>query len=321
MKKTERLWAIGQGRVEFRSADLPPLAPGQVLLETLCSAISPGTELALIHEKPGTPGVYPASLGYSACCRILARAEDVAGLEIGQRVACQSPHASYHVCEAGRCVPVPEAVSDTDATIYRLAAIALQGVRKAQVELGSRVAVQGLGPIGNLAGQLCRANGACHVAGVDPLDWRRQLALEAGFDAALAPGEAASGEGFDRVIEATGIPGAIPAAFQMAARRGVVVLLGSPRGETEKVDFYRDVHKKGLTIVGAHEFVRPAVDDHRDFWTSKRDNEVILQLMAAQRIRHEVVISDVIKAREAPSAYARLASGTEHLLTVVLQWR
>lgn len=85
-------------------------------------------------------------------------------LEVGQRVACKIRHAAHAIVEAGRCIPIPDGVSNQDASIYRLISIVMQGIHKAQVQLGWEVAVLGLGSIGNLAGQVARAAGSTQIS-------------------------------------------------------------------------------------------------------------------------------------------------------------
>lgn len=326
--RARRVVASARGRVELEAFRLPPPAPDQVLIETSHTAISPGTELAFLHHLAGTPGDYPLALGYSGCGRVLDVGAAVTTLERGRRVACNLPHASHGLIAAADCHPLPDDLDDVAASAFRLASIALQGVRKAEVELGSRVAVVGLGPIGVLAGGLAGASGALQVVGVDPLDWRRRLALDVGFDAVAASAEEAAplvspvgghDGGFDSVIEASGAPDAVPLAFRLAARRGRVVLLGSTRGLSDGVDFYRDVHRRGLTVVGAHERNRAPSDDlHARI--ERHDDALALALMAAGRLRLHPLVSEVLPAADAATAYARLADRAERLMLVALRW-
>ena len=147
-------------------------------------------------------------------------------LEVGQRVACKIRHAAHAIVEAGRCIPIPDGVSNQDASIYRLISIVMQGIHKAQVQLGWEVAVLGLGSIGNLAGQVARAAGSTHVHGFDPVGWRRDLALQSGFDAVSDSTEIGTlTDRFQAVIEATGVAEVVPSSFHLAARLGHVVLL------------------------------------------------------------------------------------------------
>ena len=122
------------------------------------------------------------------------------------------------------------------------------------------------------------------------------------------------------VIEATGAPQAIPEAFALAARMGHVILLGSTRGETESVNFYRDVHKKGLVVIGAHDATRPKQDDHLYYCTHDADAQTVLKLLAAGRVSTDPLISDVVPYANAADAYQRLHARETGLMTIVLEW-
>lgn len=320
--RSRRVVIVGKDEVALRDVDLPAMGSGDVLVETLYSTISPGTELANVQLKPNTSGKYPLYPGYSACCRILEKGKDVANIQVGQLAACKSSHASHTVIPATRCRPIPENLAHEEASVFRLASISLQGVRKSQIQLGQEVAVVGLGPIGLLAAQLARAAGATYVEGIDVVDWRRELSLKCGLDAVAASAEAPVWrEGFHAVIESTGVPEVLPASFRLARKLGTVALLGCPRGVTDGVNFYSDVQKKGITIVSAHEATRPAQDDYKEYCTHQTDETTVLKLMAAGRIQVRPLISDIIPASKAPSAYERLAKRQEQLMLVVLKWK
>ena len=308
--------------------DNPP-GPGQVLVEAICSVISPGTELAFLHARPNTTGKFPASSGYCMCGRIIGKGAGTKSLDEKQVVAVGSSHASAQVVAANDCCPIPTGMPPARAAAFMVVAIALQAVRKGQIQLGDSVAVLGLGLIGNLAAQWARTAGAASVVGVDPVAWRRDLAIECGLDEARAssqdllehlPDHPVRGQGFDVVIEATGLPDPINDAFHLARQLGRVVLLGSTRGDTGSVNFYRDVHKKGLTVVGAHNSIRPGHDDVGHLHTLRSDQLTSLDLIAAGRIQIDPLISDTVPALEAPKAYERLTAQDEPLMTIALNW-
>lgn len=313
------------GEVAFETIDLPELGAHQVLVEMISSVISPGTELAWLHAQPNTPKKFPMRIAYCSCSRVIRVGDDVTALKEGQIVAHQSLHASALVLEADRCLPVPEGVRPEEAAASPLIAIALQGIRKSQVTIGESVAVFGLGPIGNLAGQLARICGAIRVVGIDPDPWRCDLALECGFDEArtelLPAGQPnRDEEGYEVVIEASGIPAAVKNAVQAASQFGRVVLLGSTRGSVEEIDVYTLIHKKGLTIIGAHNARRPAVDNMFTVKTMQTDRSISLSLLVQGRIKVLPLISDQVPATEAPEAYQRLWARRENLATIALDW-
>jgi L-iditol 2-dehydrogenase len=319
------------GRAELQEFTPPPPKPGEVLIRTEVTLISPGTERAFFLGLPNAQARFPYYPGYSNVGRVIALGEpgpvgiDVA---VGDRVASSGGHASHVVARAERCWKVPEALAPAEAIYFSLAAIAMQGVRKARVELGEPVVVLGLGLIGNLALQLARLQGGLPAVGLDPDAGRREIASAVGADVCYDPSaeettaalEAATGgRGPAVVIEATGHPAAVNDAFARAGFHARVVLLASTRGTTE-TNFYRDVHRKGLTVLGAHAIVVPPRDSSPGYWTLGDDTRTVLRLLAAGRLRVGPLTSELFPWREAPRAYEQLASWRKDVLGMILQW-
>lgn len=302
----------GQARLEERA--IPAIGPSQLLVRTRVSLISPGTERAWFLGMPNTPGTYPQNTGYSNIGTVEAAGSEVAGVAAGQRVSTAAHHAAYVVVDADKAVPVPDGLADERAAFFNLTSIALQGVRKARLEIGEPVVVIGAGLIGLLATQLARIGGGLPVISVDRDSQRLKFARAIGADAALIadgdlPGAVmshTSGDGAAVVIEATGTPQAILTAFGLARFGGRVVLLGSTRGETERVNFYADVHKKGLTVVGAHNSARPMKESAAGWWTERDDQRVALELLAHDRLAVERLITHRYRWHDAVAAYELL---------------
>jgi polar amino acid transport system substrate-binding protein len=208
----------------------PALQRGRVLVRTVASLISAGTERAsvelaskgLLTEARQRPDLVKAvvakvksegllntfasvrdkmaasqSLGYSAAGIVTSVAEDVTEFHIGDRVACAgvgfASHAEVLSVPKNLCVHLPEQVSFEAGAFGTLGAIALQGVRLAEPTLGESVVVIGLGLVGQLTVQLLKANG-CRVFGLDLDPARVSLALELGADRAVVSGEEAAAE-------------------------------------------------------------------------------------------------------------------------------
>ncbi|RLF02700.1 MAG: hypothetical protein DRK00_09695, partial [Thermoprotei archaeon] len=281
---------------------------GEVLVETLYTVISPGTETAFLLGLPNTPRRYPMYPGYSNVGIVVSGQ----GFSKGELVASPSPHASHVLVRPEDVVKVPDGVRPDHATFFNLISIALQGVRRAQLEIGESVVVLGLGVVGQLALQLSMLSGAMPVIGVDLYDYRCRVARELGADYAVNPlredvvkvvKSATGGRGADVVIEATGNPEAIPLALRLAAEYGRVIILGSPRGATREVDFYTYVHRKGLMVIGAHNSLRPRVDSCKGWRTAREDWELALKLLSRGRINVGKLISARLSYREAARAY------------------
>jgi predicted dehydrogenase/threonine dehydrogenase-like Zn-dependent dehydrogenase len=218
------------GRPFVGEVPVPALQRGRVLVRTVASLISAGTERAavelvskgLMQEARQRPDLVKAvvakvknegllntfasvrdkmaasqALGYSASGIVAAVAEDVSEFQVGDRVACAgvgyASHAEVLSVPKNLCVHLPEGVSFESGAYGTLGAIALQGVRLAEPTLGESVVVIGLGLVGQLTVQLLKANG-CRVFGLDLDESRVALALELGADKASVSSEASPKE-------------------------------------------------------------------------------------------------------------------------------
>jgi 2-desacetyl-2-hydroxyethyl bacteriochlorophyllide A dehydrogenase len=331
MKGPKRIVWPEKGRAALEPFDLAKPGDDEMLIETEYTLISPGTELAFLNALPNTPGLYPQYPGYNNVGRIVELGPHVTGFAEGDRVASAAKHASMATVPASRVTDVPAGLEPEKAVYHNMVAISLQAVRKAQIELGESVLVLGQGIIGNLALQLARLSGGLPVIGTDLVDRRLGLARECGADLAVNPHvedlktrlmELYGRDSVDVVLDATGVPQVIPDALDFAGYRGRVVLLASTRGETERVNFYRDVHKKGLIIIGAHNNIRPKGEEStRGYWTAQDDAAVALRLMAAGRLKVAPLTTDVLRAEEAPAAYDLLVHARDEHLGVLLDWQ
>lgn len=220
-------------------------------------------------------------------------------------------------------------MSEEQAAFFNLITITLQGVRKARVELGEPVVVLGAGLIGLLAMRLAKLCGALPAICVDKDERRLEFARQFGADAVLAADDKlpevlqrlCEPSGASVVIEATGSPQAIVQAFSLTRRLGRVILLGSTRGETERVNFYRDVHQKGLTVVGAHNSTRPPQDSHPGWWSMRDDFRVSLKLLATRRLELQSLITHRFPWQQIPQAYELLSQWDGNAQGMLLDWR
>ena len=217
---------LRDGRIEVLEVPPPQLRAEGVLVDVRASLVSAGTERKKVEtgrqtllgkarsrpdqvrqvlEKARRDGVadtvqavrarleQPSPLGYSAAGIVLAAGERVSDLVPGDRVACAgagyASHAEIDYVPANLAVPVPDGVELEHAAFATVGSIALHGVRQADVRVGERVAVIGLGLVGQLAGQILRASG-CRVVGVDlDAEHVRRAAATGAADVAFPRGD------------------------------------------------------------------------------------------------------------------------------------
>ncbi len=328
MIKGQRAVVLAPGKVALEQFALPPPPPGQVLLRARRTLISPGTERAFFLSLENTNASYPLYPGYSFAGEVIACGADVSALRVGDAVLCAAPHASHALVPAGSCLKAPPDLPADEAVFFNLMAIAMQGVRKARLELGESVAVLGAGLIGILSLRLAQLAGGLPVISMDLDAQRLELARALGADATVLGGEGSGaalrrllhGAGADVIIEATGAPAALAAALQLAADKGRVILLGSPRGAAQNINFYPDLHRRGLMLIGAHEITRPLREDSPGYWTQRREHRVCRELLARRRVQPRPLITHTYPWRDFPQAYAHLKNWDRAAMGILIQW-
>jgi (R,R)-butanediol dehydrogenase / meso-butanediol dehydrogenase / diacetyl reductase len=174
--------------------------------------------------------------------------------------------AEYLLADASTCVAVPPDVPVDVAAFTEPASVAVRALRKAGDLTAARVAVVGLGTIGNLVVQLTASTGASVIHGIDPSPIRRALATHATSLAdpqsvhpgtvSLPPGNrldslpsALSPDGFDVVIECAGTQAAVTSAIELARQGGTVVLVGTGADQLQLP--VRDVVLREKRILGS----------------------------------------------------------------------
>lgn len=320
---------LERGVADVRPCEMPSAGPGELVIRALVSLISPGTERAFLLGLANTPDRYPQKTGYSHIGEVVEVGAGVEGWAVGDRVASRANHRLFVSMPVSNCNRIPSGLTNERAAFFRLTSIAMQGVRKARIELGEPVAVIGCGPVGLLAAQLARLNGGLPVVSIDKDARRLAFAQDFDLDAALPADDDlkealrahCSGDDPALVIDATGHPEAIPAAFDLARSGGRVLLLASTRGDTEAVNFYRDVHIKGLTVIGAHESTRPRLDSAPGWWTHQADENTALRLLAGGRLIVDPITTHRFAWHNAAAAYAMLARWEPEMMGTLLDWQ
>ena len=320
-------------RVEFLDLEIAHLEPyeflgpgaGEVLVDTRCTVVSPGTETAVLCGLPGVPrGMFPFPPGYSAVGTVRRVGSGVPGIRVGQRVAGRLSHASCGVMSTVSLFAVPDDVTDEAAAFIELGIITLQGIRRARIAPGDRVAVVGQGMLGQLSNRLARACGASWVTGVASSRNRAGRALtNRHVDAFVALKEqpTLSDIGADVVIEAVGTPGAVLTAMECARDGGTVVLLGSARGLGRNINVFAAAQQRGLTLVGAHISVLPDRDISPTRYTYGEEGRLFFELLRTRRLEVADLITWRAKPSECNAVYEVLARGGDHHVGILFDWR
>jgi predicted dehydrogenase/threonine dehydrogenase-like Zn-dependent dehydrogenase len=361
------LQQVDSGKTLVRELPAPRCGSAEVLIANHASLVSAGTEKMVVElarksllgkarERPDQvrrvlqklrdDGVLdtvrqvrakladPVALGYSSAGVVLEVGREVRHLRTGDRVASNGPHAGVVAVSQNLVTRIPHDLPFEEACYGVIGAIALQGVRLAQVGVGDRVAVIGLGLIGQIAVRLLRAAG-CTVIGTDLDEWKCRLASEAGA-------EAGSRDLFiSTVLERTGRHGAdavliaastasnepLELAAIAARKKARIVAVGAVGLNVPRREFY----PKELELIvscsyGPGRYDTEYEERGRDYpypyvrWTEQRNIEAVLEQIAEKRIDVARLTTHTFDINEAERAYQLIESNAEPYLGIVLTY-
>ncbi len=218
--------------------EIPELKSEQVLVKTLCTLISTGTEVKVFngardYDQMGDD--YPIRYGYSHVGTVLAVGDDNNQNLIGKRVFTFSPHNTYTVADAASIVLVPDDISPLDAVFLPSVETAVSLVMDTQPVLGEQVAVIGAGLIGLLATSVLKYGLNSDVTAIDISDIRLQNAQHFfsldGCIRTYNPTRGSPKENkFDKIIECSGSFNGLQTAIN-AVKKGGSITIGSWYGE------------------------------------------------------------------------------------------
>jgi len=363
------------GEVAVVNVPVPKLLAGCVLVRIAASLVSPGTERAssdfarknLLQKAKARPDLVrevlsklrrdglmstvaavrgrldqPSLLGYSSAGQVVAVGEGVADINLGDHVACAGAGHAIHGEFA--CVPrlLVARISDPiiraeDAAFTTMGAIALHGVRTADVKLADVVAVIGLGLLGQLTVQILKAAG-CRVVATDIVGERVELARACGADAASLSSlefhdlcmRHSAGRGVDSVLITAETPNSdvVNFAAEIARDRGIVVAVGAVGMDIQRRLFYeKELDFRISRSYGPGRYDSAYEQKGIDYpigyvrWTETRNMEAFLQLLAERKIRPEVLVTHRFPIEQAEGAYELITGRTaEAFLGVIITY-
>jgi predicted dehydrogenase len=348
--------SLRTGSTDLVEVPVPRCGKGEVLIKSRVSLISAGTERMLLKfgksgffgkarqqpdkikqviSKAKTDGLYKTfeavnlklnssiPMGYSNVGVVDEVGADVFGYSIGDRVVSNGHHAEMIISTPNLMALIPDSVSDEAASFTVVGAIALHAVRLADITIGERVAVVGLGLVGLMAIQILRAHG-CQVIGFDYDEQKLELARDFGASVVNLSNHAtgveqamsfSEGLGVDAVFVATSTNENAPIrnAAAMSRQRGRIILVGTAGLNFSRDDFYKKELKFQVSCSygpGRYDVNYEAGGQDYPYayvrWTEQRNFTAVLQLMADGKIDVSNLITSRIEFENAASAYRLL---------------
>lgn len=329
------LYGKGDLRLETEEFD-KPLAPDEILIQTIVSALSTGTDLGnYLGDSTYVPGAptYPRWVGYSNVGEVVRTGDAVHSVQRGDRVFTAKPHRSGFVAtERDLMVKIPVGLAPEEASLVYLTNLGLAALRQARYETGENVVVAGLGVIGLCTVALAQAMGA-KVVGIANSEIRAGAALQMGAQACFLSGapdlvpslkSIFHGSEADIVISTSNSWESYFECLDVVRFGGRVSLLGFP-GRAQPMPTRnpldpRPLYEKQLTLLGAG--YSPAAEcELRDLRFNRRRNlEYILDLMASRRMNVGPLITHKLPYPRMREAYELARAHSKELVAAVFDW-
>jgi Zn-dependent alcohol dehydrogenase len=321
-RQARAFWLRSPGQGEIRSVTLAPPRVDEVLVRTLFSGVSRGTETLVFRggvppsqyasmRAPFQEGDFPGPVKYGYLNVGVVEAGPPALL--GRTVFSLYPHQTRYVVPAGAVVPVPDAVPPARAVLAGTVETAVNALWDAAPLVGDRIAVVGAGMVGcSVAGVLARFPGVrVQLVDVDPA--RAVVAGAFGVEFAL-PGDATAG--CDLVVHASATSDGLARSLELLAPEGTVIELSWYGDRRVSVPLGEDFHSRRLTIrstqVGS---IAPARRERRSF-----ADRLALALELLTDPAFDALISGECDFDELPGVLAQLASGERPALCHLVRY-
>ncbi len=365
---------IKKGKVLPEQVPAPNVSEGAVLIKVVNSCISAGTELSAVSsssqslirkalEQPekvkkmlnmarseGISSVIAKikgkleeskPIGYSLSGIVIGTGKGVTRFRIGDKVAAagagRANHAEFVDVPENLVVKMPEKIDYSAASSVAIGAIAMQGVRRANLQIGEFCVVLGTGILGLLTVQMLKASGI-RVIAIDLDEHRLELSAKLGAELTVNAGNEnpveivnnyTGGYGADCVIftAATHSSEPLSQAFRMCRRKGKVVLVGVAGMQINREDMYaKELDFQISTSYGPGRYDNNYEEKGLDYpyayvrWTEGRNMSEYLRLIANKQISLDKIIEKVFPISEVQSAFEALNNSANRPLMIVLDY-
>jgi 2-desacetyl-2-hydroxyethyl bacteriochlorophyllide A dehydrogenase len=332
------LYFTGPREVDLEPTTVDP-TPDEVVVETRVSAVSAGTELLIYRDEvpADVPAdetldalegdlTYPVRYGYAAVGEVAETGGRVDDDWLGRSVFGFNPHESRFAARPESLLSVPEGVTDAEMAMYPSAETATSLVLDGRPRLDERVVVFGAGVIGLCTVGVLSAFPLERLVAVDPVESRRERAVEMGADRAVSPDEveaavgdttvAGDADGADLVYELSGQPEALDDAIDAAGYDSRVVV-GSWYGQKDAtLELGTDFHRDRVSVESSQ--VSTLAPETTGRWTKDRRRDAALSRLGDLDV--ESLVTHRVPFREAPEAYELLDADPESALQVLLTY-
>ena len=322
-------------RVEVRQVSLPPLAQGQVLVETICSAISPGTEMLVYrgqfpkdladrHDTLSSELHYPLAYGYACVGRVIKISKEMRHRWLDRLVFAFQPHTSHFITTPDTLLPLPEKIPPETACFLPNMETAVNLVQDTAPILGEQGLIFGQGIVGLLTTALLAEFPLASLITCDCYPFRRDASLTLGVSATLDPNAAGFREqvcallpsGADFSLEISGASAALDDAIALTGFSGRVVI-GSWYGEKKApLNLGSSFHRSRIKLISSQ--VSTIAPELRGRWDKARRFKVTWD--ALERVQPQKWITHRFPLERAREVYHLVDQSPEETIQVMFDY-
>lgn len=332
--KRAALFFTAPGQVSIQEKTLPPLENSQLLVQSLVSAISPGTELLIYRgEFPANLPVdenipalqnefsYPLQYGYATVGRVIDTGPEADTSWKGRLVFAFQPHASHFVSRPAELIPIPAELSPEEAAFLPNMETAVNFVMDGKPLLGEHVTVFGQGIVGLLTTALLAQHPLGSLVTLDRYSFRQRASLDSGASASFDPQSAdlmadlaaLQPDGADLSYELSGSPAALEQAIEVTGYAGRVVV-GSWYGKKRvNLDLGGRFHRSRIRLISSQ--VSSLAPEFSGRWSKERRFSIAWKMI--QQLRPSRWVSHRFPLEEAERAFHLLDSSPGEALQVL----
>jgi 2-desacetyl-2-hydroxyethyl bacteriochlorophyllide A dehydrogenase len=329
---------------EVTVAEEPLLSPAedQVLIRTICSAISPGTEMLVYRGQwpdhipidesiPSLAGKfhYPLKYGYATVGRVVEIGGKVPSTWNNRLIFSFHPHESHFLASPNELIPVPENLTPEQAAFLPNMETAVSFLMDGGPIIGDQVVVLGQGVVGLLTTSLLARMPLTRLLTVDGFAARREQSLNLGAHAVFDPkdpdvaaklreelAQSETSGRSDLTYELSGNPAALDLALEVTGFSGRIVIGSWYGGKKASVDLGGFFHRGRLRISSSQ--VSRIAPELTGLWTKDRRLKLALRMLG--EIGPERLITHRIPVEEASSAYALIDRKPGDALQVIITY-
>ena len=362
---------LKSGKMEILEVPFPALNKGSVMVRNHYSVISAGTEgktvsdarkgylakaksrqkevkqvIEMIKSKGflSTYGLVmnkleaPSALGYSCAGEVVAVGDGVSRFKVGDHLACGgAPHADVVSVPVNLAVKVAKHVDLRQAAFATVASVAIQGIRQADIQMGSNCLIIGMGLIGQLTYLILEASGM-HPIGMDVSEKQFDLCRAAGMGKVYNRNQEgvediirfhSNGHGADAVIITAGTSSLDPVEFAGAVARPkakVVVVGAVPTGFSRANYYKKELDLRMSCSYGPGRYDANYEEKGIDYpigyvrWTENRNMQSFVDLLASNQLNIENLITHTFPLEKAPEAYDLILSRKEPFAGILIHY-